>query len=299
MNNTRTPAMFPASLIRCVAVLPLVTAACMSTTSAQPTHPAAGATRGASTATSSPSAAPATQITPTWTPRATIQPHLLDSYLFDLVSRDPDCLLPCWWGITPGETSWEDARQVFEVIGAEIVSGPGSMPGLVTFNIKYPLPGTDHAGGARILVRDGRVETLFVSAETNPWQLRLHQVLSDYHAPDEVLVKTYASSPDGSLPFLLVLVNRGSQYMALYSLEATATDSFLVACPADIPPSTYVWSRDSQWSDETIQEVVLGPDPSSPLRRLQDVTSMSIPDFVERFREADPATCIETSASNW
>src|SRR5688572_13990138 len=32
----------------------------------------------------------------------------------DLLENNAGCKLPCWWGITPGKTTWSEARQILE-----------------------------------------------------------------------------------------------------------------------------------------------------------------------------------------
>ena len=43
------------------------------------------------------------------------------------------CELPCWWSITPGETSWKDAVQFFADRGVRVWEESG------TLDLKYPI----------------------------------------------------------------------------------------------------------------------------------------------------------------
>lgn len=58
---------------------------------------------------------PTTTLTPTVT-ATPIPPLRDDSLLHDtsLITPDPACLPPCWHGITPGRTSWQDALTLLE-----------------------------------------------------------------------------------------------------------------------------------------------------------------------------------------
>ena len=49
-----------------------------------------------------------TVVVPTYTPFSTLSPSGSISLVLELLQNNPSCLLPCWWGITPGETSWQD-----------------------------------------------------------------------------------------------------------------------------------------------------------------------------------------------
>ncbi len=75
------------------------------------------------TAQSSPTQTPAPTYTPTNTPTSipatkTLTPfpplatEELENKIFELLRTNNGCELPCWWGITPGETRWEDAERL-------------------------------------------------------------------------------------------------------------------------------------------------------------------------------------------
>jgi hypothetical protein len=61
---------------------------------------------------------PAPRLTSTPAPMATDNPPPLRDYLLlqdtSLVARTPGCVVPCWHGITPGKTSWENALTILE-----------------------------------------------------------------------------------------------------------------------------------------------------------------------------------------
>jgi hypothetical protein len=50
--------------------------------------------------------------TPTNTPLATLAPQQAAAVLLELL-RVPQCLAPCFWGITPRQTTFEEAQQIF------------------------------------------------------------------------------------------------------------------------------------------------------------------------------------------
>ena len=53
---------------------------------------------------------------PTWTPLPTLLPESGLQTLHDWLKGSDDCRLPCWAEITPGETTWAEARQLIEPI---------------------------------------------------------------------------------------------------------------------------------------------------------------------------------------
>jgi hypothetical protein len=43
-----------------------------------------------------------------------------DAFLVDMLAGEDGCELPCWWGITPGVTGWEEAQQMFLSCGRRV-----------------------------------------------------------------------------------------------------------------------------------------------------------------------------------
>ena len=52
--------------------------------------------------------------------RSTLTATEQENYVSELLKTNAGCKLPCWWGITPGETSWEDAEHFLIYLGATI-----------------------------------------------------------------------------------------------------------------------------------------------------------------------------------
>ena len=67
---------------------------------------------------------------PTWTPLPTMDFLARNTEIVRLMSTNNDCRLPCWWGIMPGVTSWQEAQQFFETFGVieEAVSRLSTQP---------------------------------------------------------------------------------------------------------------------------------------------------------------------------
>lgn len=57
---------------------------------------------------------PAFTSPPLWTPLPTLSSTDGEAMLRTWIQGTSECLLPCWGGITPGTTSWQEARQILE-----------------------------------------------------------------------------------------------------------------------------------------------------------------------------------------
>jgi hypothetical protein len=57
--------------------------------------------------------------TPTITPAPTLSPEQEGDFLSSLMSNNGGCELPCWWGVTPGQTGEQEARDLFASQGVD------------------------------------------------------------------------------------------------------------------------------------------------------------------------------------
>jgi hypothetical protein len=55
-----------------------------------------------------------TPLFPTWTPLPTLNAENVKQLLADLLGNNAGCRLPCFWGITPGKTTWQEASTFLE-----------------------------------------------------------------------------------------------------------------------------------------------------------------------------------------
>ena len=81
----------------------------------QPTSsPLSETTSSAPTLTPTSKPLPAFTSTPLWTPLPTFSSTAGEETLRVWVQGTSKCLLPCWGGITPGQTRWDETRQIVE-----------------------------------------------------------------------------------------------------------------------------------------------------------------------------------------
>ena len=80
--------------------------------------PSLSETIASPTQTLTPIPLPVFTSTPFWTPLPTFSSTAAQETLEIWVQGTSECLLPCWGGITPGQTSWQAARQIIEQLSA-------------------------------------------------------------------------------------------------------------------------------------------------------------------------------------
>ncbi len=187
-----------------------------------------------------PSATP-TAAPPTPTPLATFQDP--EAEIRSLIRNHGGCQLPCWWGITPGVTSWLDASRFFARF-SDHVTIEESRRGQIDSRpyqqfIVYYRSGLsiDYAVSTTIEVTEGTVRLLLIDLEASIASgYSPKRILSDLGEPDEVLVNDMDTSLSnltlwyesrGVAATFLVDEDESSQELCLIAFQGTATwDSF-------------------------------------------------------------------------
>jgi len=244
--------------------------------------------------------------TPTWTPLPTLSEADALLRVDELMTPQPGCPIPCWWGITVGETPWPQARQAFKAFASEILDwstvtaektdGPHI---LSTYYVYYPVRGLPNGGGMAITTRDGIVHTLFVNTDSTSKGLSFSEILARYGRPSIVLVRTVHDIAPFGFPFQLLLFYEDQRFMALYQLEAKREGQDVVACPASTPPAITIWGPHTTWTDEDIQTYALGPDYYHALIPLSKSTAFTIDTLYEASQREQETLCIRSPASLW
>jgi len=251
-----------------------------------------------------------TGLAPTWTQLPTLDPEDARALLMELEHTNKGCMLPCWWGITPGETTWEEARQFFATFA---ILEPGSTGTITIAGQTYPVHSYhvayQDAGNVRdaatFYVREGVITEVSVGMDSTAQAFGIRELLRAHGVPKEVWINTFSaagpsSRPEGFLPFRILVLYRDRGFMAFYDFEGHISEGTVVGCPEGVAPRIYSWSQDeaSLWTDERVQLVSLGPD-SSELKGLEQVSSWNVDDFYAAFTSGSEGACIETPSEKW
>jgi hypothetical protein len=229
-----------------------------------------------------------------------------------LYETNNGCQLPCWWGITPGQTEWSVAEEFFQRFDEDIYE-TFLTSGLVYYGVSIPLPKevffVDHAE-LGVLVRDGIVEgfeTNVSIGDTPPRYLGQYTIstfLTKYGGPTEVWLSAYSSPPgggagsEGVLPFSVVVFYPEQGIVASYSNNGVRQGDFVQGCPQENPVSYLVLMPPD--INQTFKQAA---GASSAFNReylsLEEATGMDVATFYETFKNPDNTTCLETSANLW
>lgn len=241
----------------------------------------------------------------TVTPWPTLSPEAAEEKIMSLLAdnQNPDCLLPCWWGATPGQTKWQDvAPSLASFTKIDISSSETSFGATVTLPLPesvaaqnagdyYAFYGWDESG----VLHGIAIDPINISGYDPPTMMAL------YGVPDEVWLSTIDEPREGVLPFQLIIAYQQKGISFRYRVDASRSDNTITACfytgfvetgrPDLFPagPRIYVWEPGQT---KTIQEISPIPlEEYFPLRSKTDLTQQTL---YEKFTNPNELPCIDT-----
>jgi hypothetical protein len=246
------------------------------------------------------------KIEDTWTALPSLEENESREVIEKLLVDNGGCRLPCWWGIVPGETKWQNANQFFESLSCSIQKRNDKylFPQNITETSRYyNIYGVECANNyAAIWERDELIKAISLSGDNESKIFYLHQILTNYSQPDKVFLYTQSNVPENIYPFYLVLFYSDQRMLLIYDYYAQKRGEVMQVCPQLINPWVNTWAVDISWADVDIDRKTLGLDITggySRLKSLEEVTDMNIELFYQTFRKADNTKCINTSVEYW
>jgi hypothetical protein len=238
--------------------------------------------------------------TPMWTPLATIPPGERQAYIKALINENPDCVLPCWLGITPGETTLEEAWHLLSPYASELIIRRNY------FEMWFDLENKDEdvlihpdlyspEWGNRFEIKDEVVSFIWAKIYGAKDRYPLSTVLETYGKPSEIWFGVGALFDwSGSLYLHYSNVGMMLYYDSVVDGADDPEGDQLIFCFQEVEEMAFLWDPNLNISyQDIIPEVTIS-------RRLtiEEVTGMSIDEFYSTFKDKDQA-CIESSKEMW
>jgi hypothetical protein len=317
MQNLR---MKPQSLLAAVAVLWLLTLSCSTP------HPATDEPKEAVSPT------PAVTMTPielpTPTPLPTLPAEEAQKAILDLLEDNGGCRLPCWWGLTPGETSVQEAQTLVERFGAVSIitiffdNVGGTHLRLtendflldISANINYDLEIPKTIKGLKITTQVNREleEGGFEVVWENPLNAEflqaymLPQILTAYGPPSQVFVYGNVAYGHASWPlFELVLDYADRGFVIWYTVLMEREGDTYLGCMANVYTDLHLWDPDLDYTwAEGVTRTTGGEDSeidwlNKHFLPLEEATSLTLDEFYEIFQNPENTSCLETPVEIW
>lgn len=273
------------------------------------THSISQAVTSTVTSTPSPTSSltllPAETVTPT--PWPTLPPDEAVNKVLSLLAdnQNPDCLLPCWWGATPGQTRWWDIQPYLQSFSLQTYAYPQDSLYVIAFPIPSNISDLEefHVGytvNELDIIATIGIPRLNIVGYDPPTMMTIHGV------PDEVWIKTLDAPREEVLPFQLIIVYQQQGISFRYYVNASTDGETVSACfepgvveleyPDLFPagPRIYLWEPGQY---KTIDEIANIPwEIYFPLAEKTDLTPQTL---YEKFTNPDEQPCIDTPADLW
>lgn len=219
-------------------------------------------------------------------------------------NQNPNCLLPCWWGIIPGQTSWWDVQGYLQSFSLQIYQFPLDS----LYEVVFPVPdNVNYMGefGTGYVLNESDIVIVIGVSALNISGYDPVTMMALYGVPDEVWLHATGSTPTGVLPFQLIMVYQERGISFRYYVEATTDGEVITACfapgveverPELFPagPRIYLWVPGEY---KTIEEI--SPIPWETYFPLESKTDLTVQSLYDRFMNPDEPPCIDTPVNLW
>jgi len=250
------------------------------------------------------------------TPSPTSAPTLTVEEEYILVSTmlqdNGGCQLPCWWGFTPGETSWSTVESFFASWGKQ--AGKYQDSDITNYTIHLNNLDRRYSHSQTYYEEDGRITFIVLNAVPSDdvgyaygdaqfaaiWQsVMLPRILEVYGPPSQVFLGT-GGAPWRPFDLLLFYPNKG--FLVEYSgVTEEENDGARRVCPHRAGIALYLWPPATHVDLEDVPDVLSahaddekwGPYP------LEDATGTSTEQFYQTFVKSDDQICLEAPSDLW
>jgi len=232
------------------------------------------------------STTPTSTKTPDWIKMAVGNKGLIEEF-----ESIPGCQLPCWWGITPGETMWEDTKAFLSEINAEISIKP--QPNNIQ-RVEIYIPVIDGAQvrllSIRMIIESGIIHQIINGEYLSAQPGDLRSFLEENGKPDEVWVDSLRNNLGGPPPFDVWLFYWDKGIAAeFYSSEKRANyrNELIKAC-IEFGPIIFLWSNQFQSISEVSEIIPVDfDDPYYLILPVEEALGISVEQFYNENRNLD------------
>lgn len=218
----------------------------------------------------------------------------------ELLENNGGCKLPCWWGITPGKTTWAEARKFLESFSIYVGETGG---------VQVPLPAPysnakfmDHGYS----IKNGIVEFIRIYNFNLAPNYYLPKFLETYGQPSEIWIQTFSQEEIGQQNFTFDLLYLDKGILIEYGIatpikDATVEGKLKNCLRGADSPFIYLWSpENNKMSSQDVRQKFINTrwPPAEP-KPLFEATGMDIKTFYETFKNPNTNVCLETPKNLW
>ena len=250
-------------------------------------------------ATATAGAMPTHQV-PTLSPAPTLSPDEARDLVRDLLATNAGCRLPCWWGLTPGETTWGIAERFLSSFAA--MNLRGDFPRHFVVDIFVPALGDEGIYPWQdYRFRDAILESIKTDDPGPSPTFAFVEFARSYGPPEEVWLRTYSEGVREDPPsFELALFYPDQGIASAFSLEGAALGDTVRGCPQQAHrPFLGLWSPELNVTFNEAADMFGWDREEWAFLPLAEATGMDVEAFYEAFSEPNNTSCLETRADLW
>lgn len=203
------------------------------------------------------------------------------------------CILPCWWGIIPGQTTIETATTFFTMRGLPWYHFKS--PSRELYSLHFDLLDVNFVVGEKIIQE---IEVLGGPTKNSSaihaysWQ----QIMTLYGRPSKILIHFVPPIEVNSpVYYTLSLIYETMGFVVSYQGPAIYVPPVIRTC-SNFADVTIITIRLCAVNSE---ELCWDPASVNNARLLEDVVDMDIDTFYETFKDANSMLCLESAADIW
>lgn len=244
-------------------------------------------------------------------PAPTLNAEEAIQFTESLLEDNNNCDFPCWWGITPGVTSWEDAqnflnpfvlsiKKVYETETEQIylISAPVTEkidPILGTFSFDILLTYEDN---------EPIIQQINIA---KGYQLKISTVLDSYGEPDQIWYWSNGwTIYDPEYYIILFYQKRGMMFIYFGEGRVVGDDgeNYVEVCYRTFEnrePRIQLWSpSDTKDFYFVVQEVPDNlPFTQLNIRLLEEISNTSVEEFTDSVRNENVNFCFQSNVEYW
>lgn len=221
-----------------------------------------------STSSQTRTSSPQPTIAPTWTTIPTLVPDKATEILLDLYSNNGSCNLPCWWGITPGKTTWEDTHTTLAPLG--YFSHRKLAKDLDMYEFGFLVPENIDTLGLgyfepTIWTQEGFVSALGLNSGwiMESFDHSLSGILNNYGQPEEIWLKVDTDTMNLPHYELDLFYPHKGILMNSTGNASSINEKAITICPKDFrrgefPPAILVWDPSKVYTYNKLGSDLLG-----------------------------------------
>lgn len=216
-----------------------------------------------------------------------------------LYETNRDCLLPCWWGFTPGQTDWIAVKNFLSPF-ADAIFEPSEPPENPAWNVvEIHLPNTFYTTRVVIhnyLIDEGVMQAFEVMVSEPSSLFTPVSILNTYGIPEEIYLRSGQEETYYLLTFFYPQYNFWIRY---YVDGGTNENGVISACFQEGFPRLTIWSPDRELSFTETYALFRREDNGEYQLPLDIATGMDVPTFYAMFSDPDVPICLETPTDIW